>query len=95
MATTVVFEGHPAKIDGNPFDVVTPFGTIQTISVGDACEAEETYREALDRIADGDLNPARMAEIAQEALDAVDAMTVAAFKEAKAAQALSSQGNQS
>ena len=87
MATTVVFEGHPAKIEGNPFDVVTPFGTVQTISVGDVCEQETILREALEEIADGGQGQIAMQEIAQQALDRLNALTVAAFKEAKAAQA--------
>ncbi|KFL31451.1 hypothetical protein JP75_07820 [Devosia riboflavina] len=87
MATTVVFEGHPSKIDGNPFDVVTPFGKVQTISVGDSCEAEELFREALGEILDGPLDARLMQSVAQKAIDAYDALTSAAFKEAKAAQA--------
>lgn len=87
MATTVVFEGHPAKIDGNPFDVATPFGVVQAISVGDACEQEGILRAALEEIADGGQGQIAMQEIAQKALDASDALTAAEFKEAKAAQA--------
>lgn len=86
MATTVVFEGHPTKVDGNPFDVVSAFGKVQTISVGDACEAEELLREALGEILDGPLDARLMQSVAQKALDAVDALMVAAFNEAKAAQ---------
>lgn len=87
MSTTVVFPGHPKKIAGNLFDVDTPFGKPQTISIGDVCETEELLREALGEILDGPLDAYRMQKIAQDAIDAVDALFVKETNEAKASQA--------
>ena len=81
MATeyTVVFFGHPRDIKGNPFDVVSEFGKVCVLSVGNACETEERLREALEQIVDeGGDGPE--AKIAQDALDAADAALMASIK---------------
>lgn len=74
---TVVFTGHPKNIKGNPFDLVTDFGKVMVISVGNACETVDEFREALECIAEGF---GKDASIAQAALDKADAAIVAALK---------------
>jgi threonine dehydrogenase-like Zn-dependent dehydrogenase len=74
---TVVFFGHPKNIKGNPFDLVTDFGEVRVLSIGNVCETADSFREALEQIADGRGDPA---EIAQDALDEADAATAAAVK---------------
>jgi hypothetical protein len=83
MATeyTVVFLGHPRNIKGNPFDVVSEFGKVSVMSVGNACATEDNFRSALEEIADHD---GKLAEIAQAALDQADADLAAALKSAVA-----------
>lgn len=81
MATeyTVVFLGHPRNIKGNPFDVVSEFGRVSVLSVGNACDTEEKFREALEEIAEGS---GKLADIAQAALDRADADLTEALKSA-------------
>lgn len=74
---TVVFSGHPRNIKGNPFDVISDFGAVVVLSVGNVCEREDIFREALEEIADGF---GKEAAAAQAALDAADAQLVAALK---------------
>ena len=64
---TIVFEGHPRDIPGNPFDFKSPFGAVTTVSAGNVCEDADRYREALEAIAEGSNQTA--AALAQEALD--------------------------
>lgn len=80
MATyTVVFDGHPKNIPGNPFDAKTAFGTVVVLSVGNVCDDADCYREALQEIADrGD---DRASRIAQKALDERHAALTAALAE--------------
>ena len=78
---TVVFSGHPKNIKGNPFDVVSDFGSVVALSVGNACEREDIFREALEQIAEG---YGVLADNAQAALDKADAQIVAAVKAGKA-----------
>ena len=79
MATeyTVVFIGHPRDIKGNPFDVVSDFGKVCVLAVGNACDTSDKFREVLEQIAEG---YGKDAEKAQAALDAADADMVAAIK---------------
>lgn len=74
---TVVFYGHPKNIKGNPFDAVTEFGEVRVLSIGNACETVDDFREALEQIAEG---YGKDADIAQAALDKSDADIVAALK---------------
>ena len=75
---TIVFQGHPRNIKGNPFDLVTDFGRVAVMSVGNVCEDADCFREALEEIVDrGDT---RASAIAQKALDERDAAMTAAIK---------------
>lgn len=85
MAFTIVFPGTPKKIEGNIFDVETPFGKVETISVGDSCAQADLYREALEQIADGNMSALSLADLAQSAIDAADAATMAELKAGRAA----------
>lgn len=78
MAFTIVFPGKANQFDGNPFHAETPFGKAQTVSVGDVCECESIFREALEEIIDGSGSSAEGA--AQAALDKVDALMMAELK---------------
>lgn len=74
---TVVFFGHPKNIKGNPFDLVTDFGEVRVLSIGNLSETVDDFREALERIAEGF---GRDADIAQAALDKADADIKAALQ---------------
>lgn len=72
MAFTIVFPGKARSFGGNPFEAETPFGKVQSISVGDIIAYEDILREALEAIVDGPMSAASMQEAAQAALDQVD-----------------------
>jgi hypothetical protein len=74
---TVVFFGHPANINGNPFDVETPFGTVRALGVSNSMEDADRFREALKDIAAGDPDAAG---IAKAAIDERDAALTANLK---------------
>ena len=74
---TVVFFGHPGNIKGNPFDVVSDFGQVRVLSVGNACDTVDKFRDALEQIAEGF---GKDANTAQAALDEADAEIIAALK---------------
>lgn len=74
---TVVFYGHPRNLKGNPFDLVTDFGEVRVLSVGNACETVDDFRDALEQIAEG---YGKDADIAQAALDKADADILAVLK---------------
>lgn len=67
---SVVFEGHPRNIKGNPFDAQSDFGRVAVLSASNLSDDADCFREALERIAAGEGNPA---EIAQAAMDERDA----------------------
>lgn len=74
MSYTVVFDGSPKNIAGNPFDVQTPWGKPISIGYGDAHEREDLLRNALEQIReDGDTHSA---EVAADALDKNDELMV-------------------
>jgi hypothetical protein len=79
---TVVFFGHPKNIKGNPFDLVTDFGEVRVLSIGNACETADKFREALEKIAE---SYGRESTVAQDALDEADADLAAALKARKTA----------
>ncbi|UJW87929.1 hypothetical protein [Devosia sp. SL43] len=85
MAFTIVFPGWPTKIEGNIFDVETPFGKVETIAVGDTCTQADLFREALEEIADGVMSGAALQAVAQKALDAADAAMMAELNTRRAA----------
>lgn len=78
---TVVFHGHPRNIEGNPFNVESPFGKVTIISVGNAVADADRFREALEAIAEGEIG--KSADIAQAALDEGDAAMLAALEAGK------------
>jgi hypothetical protein len=81
MAFTIVFPGPARQFAGNPFDAETPFGKVQTISIGDVCAQSDVMREALEQIEEGNGVPA---DIAQEALRQVNKMMTAEISAGRA-----------
>jgi hypothetical protein len=79
---TVVFFGHPKNIKGSPFDLVTDFGEVRVLSIGNLSETVDDFREALEKIAEG---YGKEAAIAQAALDKAHADTLAAINARSAA----------
>ncbi|HYD06523.1 MAG TPA: hypothetical protein VEC60_12400 [Reyranella sp.] len=86
---TVVFFGHPKNIKGNPFDLVTDFGEVRVLSIGNLSETVDDFREALERIAEGFGTDA---DIAQTALDKADADIKAALQARQRAAAAAKAG---
>jgi hypothetical protein len=77
MSYTVIFEGSPTDVVGNPMTLVTPFGAVEACGYASAFEQMEILEAALEEIAQG-YGP--LAETAQAALTASNALMMKAVK---------------
>lgn len=70
MSYTVIFEGSPKSVRGNPMTLETPFGRVEACGFASAFEQMEILEAALDKIAEGTLNVHEAVSLATDALEA-------------------------